>query len=240
MLQETQGIVLHHIKYGESSIIATVYTQQFGRQSVIVQSVRKKRASTKRNLFQALSILDMQIYRKPGRELQRVKEAQPAYIFDSLPYDLEKQSIAMFLGEFLYKTIKEETPEPALFQFLTHSIQALDLMKEDIANFHILFLLKLTQYLGIAPDPHITSESFYFQPEQGGFIAAPPHSMNTHKTYSRLLRQFLLADFKNIPKIKLSRTERQYLIDYIVSYYQYHMNINYQLNAYKILQQVYQ
>ena len=72
MLEKTRGIYLHHINYSETSIIARIYTEKFGIQSYLIQGVRKRKASFSKSLFQSLFLLDMEVYYRPGRDLQRL------------------------------------------------------------------------------------------------------------------------------------------------------------------------
>jgi len=141
MIYKTRGIVLHHIKYAETSVIATIYTEQFGRQSYMINGVRGKKSRIKANVLQPLYLLNMEVYHKTTRDLQRVKELQHAYIFNSLPYDLKKSTLALFIAEILYQTLREQEPNPELFNYLYHSIQMLDIKNEGLTTFHIYFLL---------------------------------------------------------------------------------------------------
>ncbi|MBS1655487.1 MAG: recombination protein O N-terminal domain-containing protein, partial [Bacteroidetes bacterium] len=63
-LHKTKGIVLRTVKYGETSVIVTIYTELFGIQSYLVNGVRvsSKKGSGKANLFQPSAILDMVVY----------------------------------------------------------------------------------------------------------------------------------------------------------------------------------
>ncbi len=62
----------------------------------------------------------------------------------------------MFLIEIMNKTIKEESHTGDFFSFLFNSIQTLDLLEESVENFHLIFLLKLSRYLGFGA--HTVSE----------------------------------------------------------------------------------
>jgi len=92
MIRKTRGIVLHTTRYGESSLIAHCYTEQSGRQTLIVKGVRKSRKQNRSNLFQALFILDFEIYHKDSREIQLVKEVNRALPLNSIPFDITKST----------------------------------------------------------------------------------------------------------------------------------------------------
>ncbi|MDG1477065.1 MAG: DNA repair protein RecO, partial [Vicingaceae bacterium] len=110
MLTTTKGIVLHHFKYGEKSVIAKIYTQKFGLQSYILNGVRNKKSKNKAVYLQPLSLVEINAVHKEKKGLERVKDIQLYFPFNTIPFDIGKVSIAFFLAEILYKSIKEEEP----------------------------------------------------------------------------------------------------------------------------------
>ncbi|BDC99865.1 DNA repair protein RecO [Persicobacter psychrovividus] len=151
MLEKTRGVVLNYIKYRESSIIVRIYTEAFGMRSYIVNSVRKARAKqNKIALFQPLSLLDLVVYEKPGKDLNRISEVQLAYPLQSIPFDVMKSSVALFITEVLGQLLKhEQEANEHMFQYLYYAVQAFDQMEERFQNFHLQFLLKAGQPLGL-------------------------------------------------------------------------------------------
>ena len=132
MLQKSRGIVLRSLKYGDNGLITNIYTEAFGRMSFIMQGIHRKKSTVKANLLSQLSLLEMEVDFKPGRELQRVREVKNLSPFGSIPYEIIKSTQALFLAELLQKVLKEEESHPDLFEFLYHSIQVLDLMEKGI------------------------------------------------------------------------------------------------------------
>lgn len=146
---KTRGIVLNFIKYKESSIIAKIYTEKLGAVSCIVNNVRSaKSKSNKIAFYQALTLLDLVIYHKPNQSLHRVSEAKIAHPYHSLPFDIGKSSIAIFLTEVLGKVLKEEEENEELYAFMLDSFLFFDETSERYANFHLQFLIQLTEFLG--------------------------------------------------------------------------------------------
>src|SRR5660397_174261 len=105
MLATTEGIVLHFIKYGESSVIATIYTRDFGRQSYMINAARSKKSKNKASLLQPLFLVDLVAYQKQSRELHRVKELKSNQPYQNIPFDITKSSLAIFLAEVLYLSL---------------------------------------------------------------------------------------------------------------------------------------
>ena len=157
MLQKTLGIVLHTLKYKDTSLIADIYTEVAGRASFMVSIPRSRKAAVKPVLFQPLA-LDF----RPNATIYKVKEAKSLYPFATLPYDPYKSAIALFLSEFLYRAVREEAENRPLFAYLYHSVIWLDECREGFANFHLVFLMRLSRFLGCIPTwriimPEITS-----------------------------------------------------------------------------------
>ncbi|HEY3389073.1 MAG TPA: DNA repair protein RecO, partial [Prolixibacteraceae bacterium] len=174
MLQKTRGIVLRSIKYGETGMITTIYTEAFGRMAFIMQGIHGKKSSVKGNLLKQLFLLEMEVDYKPGRELQRVKEIKNISPFESIPFLIVKSSQALFLAELLEKVLREEESRPELFGFLFRSIQVLDLLEEGISNFHLIFLIQLTKYLGFGPSNNYSASNQFFDMIAGNFVLSPP------------------------------------------------------------------
>lgn len=150
MLHKTRGIALGYIRYRETSIIAKVYTEAFGIQSYIVNGVRSSKSKTNRiALFQPLTLLDMVVYHKRKDDtVHRISEMKCYAPFSSLPYDVLKSSLALFVTEILGKTLREEETNETLFEFLEHSVLYLDQAENGFENFHIQFLAELASFLG--------------------------------------------------------------------------------------------
>ena len=177
MLSKTRGIVLKVTDYSESSVVARIFTDQFGLQSYLINGVKKPKAKIRLNMLQPLHLLDMVVYHKAGGGIQKVSELRNVPLFSSIPYDIIKSSLALFLNEIIYKSVKEQQEDPALFEFIFKSVEFLDETQESIANFHLCFLVKLSRYLGFYPDMSYADTSVFFDLKDGIFTNAhPPHA----------------------------------------------------------------
>lgn len=150
MLHKTRGIVLNYIKYKETSIIARVFTETFGTQSYIINSVRSKKSKKGMALLQPLSVLDMVVYHKKEKAdgLQRMSEYKTAHNFVSIPFEIKKSVIALFVTELLSKVLKDAEDEAHIFEFLFQFVVTLDTSKDNYETSHLYLLVQLTHYLG--------------------------------------------------------------------------------------------
>ena len=228
MLQKTRGIALSYIRYRETSIIARVYTEEYGLQSYIVNSVRTARSKNNRiALFQPLTLLEMVVYYKNDRDLHRLSEVKTSYPFQSLPFDVAKSTIAMFVTEMLNKVLKEEASSPTLFRFLAESVIFLEEAQTDFENFHLAFLLKLSFFLGFGPE---SDREFESQLRENSYPFLPDAETET------ALNIMLRYPFGT--PIKLARASRNDLLDALVAYYQIHIDSIGEVNSLPVLREV--
>lgn len=149
MLIKTRGIVLSYLKYRETSIIARVYTERLGVQSYVVNGVRKAKPPGRIALFQPFTLLELVAYVARGSGgLTRLSEFRCSEPFVSLPYEVQKSSVVLFLSEVVGRAVREEEQNEPLFQFLHDSILGFDRQTTGTENFALVFLLQLATYLG--------------------------------------------------------------------------------------------
>ena len=176
MLEKTRGIVLRTTDYGETSLVVKVFTEAYGLQSYIVNSVRKPGAKTRASVFQPLSLLELVVYHKDRGGLQRASEIRNFPPYRHLPFDMQKSSIVLFLDEVLNKVLQEGGEQQEVFEFLVSSLQLLDLQQPANPDFHLAFLLRLTRLLGFVPAGAPTEATPVFDLQEGVFCSqVPPH-----------------------------------------------------------------
>ncbi|GAB3997735.1 DNA repair protein RecO [Spirosoma daeguense] len=228
MLQKTRGIALSYIRYRETSIIARIYTEEFGLQSYLVNGVRSARSkNNKIALFQPLTLLDMVVYNKPDRDLHRLSEMKTGHPFQSLPFEVSKSTIAMFVTEMLNKVLKEEAANPMLYRFLIDSVLFLENARSNYENFHLAFLLKLSFFLGFGPE---SAREFDSQLRENSYPFLSDTEMDT--ALNIMLRLPLGTP------IKLSRSARNELLDALVAYYQIHIDTIGEVKSLPVLREV--
>jgi DNA repair protein RecO (recombination protein O) len=239
MLHKTRGIVFKTTNYAESSVIVQVYTEKFGIQSYMVNGVKKPRAKISRNMLQPLHLLDMVVYHKAAGNIQRIAELKNTPPLQTIAYDVVKTSIVMFLNEVLYKSVKHQDPDENLFGFIFYAIEWLDHAKEGLANFHMLFLLKLTRYMGFYPEVNQDINADFFDMKEGVFKRyKPEHALYLSPPHTQNFNKLLQYSFENMHQLKLAKDERRYLIAKLLEYYSLHIeNFGY-VHSHEILEEV--
>ncbi|MDB5140135.1 MAG: repair protein RecO [Mucilaginibacter sp.] len=239
MLHKTRGIVFKTTDFGENSIIVQVFTEKFGLQSYMVNGAKKPKAKIGRNMLQPLHLLDMVVYHKNTGNVQRIKELKNSPQLLTIPYDIIKSSIALFLNEVLFKAVKQQGEDENLFDFVFSTIEWMDHQSEGLANFHLLFLTQLTRYLGFYPDRYLVGNAEYFDMKNGVFCQYKPDSFSyLSPPHTQNFAVLLQCSFENMPLLKLSNDERRYLIQKLLEYYALHIEGFGSIRSHEVLEEV--
>lgn len=151
MLVKTRGIMLRYTRYGDTSIIASAFTERNGLQSFLVKGVRSPRARARMALFQPLTILDLVIYQRDSANLQHIREVRCHYPYRNIHGDVVRETLAFFLTELLNKSLREQSETEAMYTFLESELMDLDQATTGLEFFHLAFMLKLSRQLGFGP-----------------------------------------------------------------------------------------
>lgn len=212
MIVKSKGIVLSYMKYGDTSIIARIFTEEGGYGSYIVNSIRSQKSKKSIGYFQPFTILDLVLYVKENRDLQRISEFKSHYPLHQIHQDLIKSSITLFLTEVFSKLLQsEQSPNPELYSFAEESIRTFDQLKQGVGNFHLQFLLKIGPYLGYAIDD---IETLFSSTDK-----LSPFNEN-HENMDMLVKEPYGVD------AQLTRDSRNAMLDHILAYYQHHAHIS--------------
>jgi DNA repair protein RecO (recombination protein O) len=237
MLHHTRGIVFQQIKYSETSIIAKIYTELFGLQSYLIKGIRSKRSTVKPALLQHLTLVDLIAYHKEKKDLQHLKEIKIDYPLKTNHTDIKKSSIIVFLNEILHKVIREEEANQPLFEFIYQSVKKLDSMENSVSNFHLVFLIHLTKYLGFFPKKNYSNQNKYFNLQEGIFTSIQGDLL-IKEPFSSYLFTLTYSQIENPEKFLIQSQHRNDLLDIILKYYQLHIPAALNIKSNAVLQAV--
>ena len=221
-ISTTKAIVISAIKYGDSSLIVKLYTEQYGLVTYMVKGVLKsKRGKLKAAYFQPLTQLTVICSHQDKRSLQSLRDAQVTQMYQRIPTDIVKQSVVMFLSEVLSSSIQEQEPNQLLFEYLENSLLWLD-SHDNSANFHLLFLLNLTKFLGFYPDTADSHKSGFHLRE--GIFTNDLHEKEIALGDEIIqLKKLLGINFDAIDSINFSKAQRQSLLKILIRYFELHL-----------------
>lgn len=222
MVVTTNAIVFSSIKYAEADLIVSCFTESAGLKSYLLRNILKSRKGKLRaSYFQPLTQLEIVAVHRDKGSLERIREAKLIEPYKSLHTDVIKGAVVMFLAEILRTCIQEEEPNKLLFEYLQQSLVWLD-SHDTIANFHILFLLKLSAYLGFYPDESTLNKK-YFNLEEGFFEELPSGLASEEGPHVEAFKGFFGIDFDALVRIKLAKTVRSDVLNLILLYYKLHL-----------------
>jgi DNA repair protein RecO (recombination protein O) len=238
LIYQTRAIVLRTVKYGESSLIVDMYTEQKGHQTFVINSVRKAKATTHASSLQLLSLLELVAYHQDHRKIHRIKEARPDYTWQTIPFDMRKSAVITCLAEICSKCIMTADPHPELFAFLHDSLISYDQPGSFDRDFLIRFLVSLSHFLGFGmemPMGGVTGK--YLDLQEGHIIDKEP----LHKYLMPMEDLVSLAAIVATgpdAKAEISHDVRKRLIDQLVLYYQLHVESLKEVHSLKILREL--
>lgn len=223
MQVNTKAIVLRTVKYGDSQVIVDMLTKRMGRVSFIWRIPKTSKARVRKQFFQPLNLLDIEFNFKQSARLQHVADARIAHPFTSIPFNPLKLPISMFIAEFLSYATREEQQNEPLFDYVEHGIEWLDGSTGGFSNFHLVFMTRLSRFLGFFPNLTGYHDGDTFDMREGVFSSTPPlHPDTLAPADAAKISTLTRMDFETMRLFAMSRQERNRCVDIIVRYYRLH------------------
>lgn len=227
-LNKTKGIVLRVVKYGETSLIVTIFTELFGLQSYIVSGVRTstKKGVGKANLFQPTALLELVVYHNELKHLNRIKEFKWHYLYKDILTNVPKNAAALFMIELLTKCLKQPEPNPELFEFIEDAFIHLDESGDTVmANLPLFFALHLPSFFGFRINDDYSEETPVLDLQEGTFVAGKPNHLHYLEGRQAEITNELLMTMQpgELEQIKLNRDFRRQLLSAYEIYYRLHI-----------------
>lgn len=228
-LHKTKGIVLRTVKYGETSIIVTIFTELFGVQSYLVNGVRAttKKGTGKANLFQPSAILDLVVYHNELKHLNRIKEFKWSYLYKNIFSDVPKNAVSLFMVELLTKCLKQPEGNSELFHFTEDVFIKLDECNVAVmANLPLFFTLHLPFHFGFRITDNYSEENAYLDLKEGVFVNEQPHHLHFLEGQQAAATSQLLKVMQpdELADIKLNHDFRRNLLYVYETYYALHIH----------------
>lgn len=228
-LHKTKGIVLRAVKYGETSLVVTVFTELFGLQSYMVSGVRtsSKKSMGKSQFFQPAALLDLVVYHNELRHLNRIREFQWNSIYDQLFSDVPRNAVALFMVELLTKCLKQPEVNPELFYFVEDSMKELDKSNDAVmANMPLFYALHLSHFFGFRIDDNYSDSNLILDLKEGCFVSQRPmHPYLVEEKAAFVCSQLLkVLQVRELEDIKLNAVFRRSLLQQLELFYAIHIS----------------
>ena len=240
MMTNSRAIVLNTLKFGEQQLIVDMLTEELGRVSFICRIPKTQKGKLKKQFFQPLSLLDAVFDYRQNARLQHLRDVRLSQPFTSIPFDAGKLSIALFLAEFLTYATRDEQQNAALFNYVVNSIGWLDGQTTSFANFHLVFMMRLSRFIGFFPNLEDYLEGAVFDMRSGEFAdTAPLHRDYIEPTEAARIGVLMRMNYETMHLFRMSHDERNRCVELILAYYKLHVPNFPELKSLAVLQELF-
>ena len=239
MLTFTGAVVLRSLKYGDGSLIVDMLTEEYGRLSFMVRIPKTSKGRLKRQLFQPLSVLRLTFDYRQRANLQHLRDAQVVLPFSSIPFNPLKVSVSLFLAEFLYHATRGEQKNTSLYHYIEKSLEWFDGVEAPFANFHLVFMMRLTRFIGFFPNVEDGEAGDCFDLRNGRFCGqAPLHPDFLSPVEAERIHTLMRLNYATMHLYRMNRQDRQRIADVIMHYYRIHVPQFPELRSFEVLKEV--
>ena len=243
MLHKTKGIALRTVKYGETSLVVSIYTEAFGIQSYLINGVRKdsRKGGGKANMFQPASMLNLVVYHNELRQLNRVREFSWSYLYQHIFFDVRRNAVALYMIELLQKCLRQPEQNSELFSFIEDAFIHLDEAPDNVvANFPLFFSLHLMVFIGFRMDDNYSIEQNILDMQEGVFrsdLPEHPYFLEGQEAYmtSQLLKVMQPSELQ---QLSLNQIMRRRLLQAYQQFYALHVSDFGSMKSLPVLQEV--
>ncbi len=240
MFQRINAIVLRTIKHNDTTLVVDLYSEQNGHVALLASVPARKQGRKQVRTFQPLSSIEAEATNRPTARLNRIKEARATHPFQSIPANPYKTAIVLYLSEFLYRALHNETANPLLYAYLEKSMLWLDECKCNFSNFHIVFLMRLSRFLGLYPNIDEYHEGDFFDMQNACFTPLRPmHPFFLSPNDTKALPALARMNYGNMHLFRMNRQQRRQCLDTIHAYYKLHLPNFPDLKSAEVLQELF-
>ena len=240
MMIKTNGIVLRTVKYGDASLVVDMLSEQCGRMAFMVRIPKSGKAKIRRNMFQPLTLLEVDFDMRQQTSLQRIRDVRLLEPLPSLLLNPYKMTIGLFIAEFLLYATRDEQDNVLLYKYVENSLRWLDGVQDKFANFHLVFMIRLSRFVGFLPLTEDYHEGDYFDMLNGCFCEnVPSHIHFLMPEDAAKIGLLMRLDYPTMHLCVMTRNERDRCLDVILEYYRLHIPGFPELKSYPILKELY-
>lgn len=240
MMTKTRAIVLRQVKYGDASIIIDMLTRELGRIAFAVRLPKTARGKLKKQFFRPLTIVDVEFDYRERISLQRIRDIRIATPYYNIETDAVKLAEALFLAEFLHYATRSEQQNVPLFSFIETSLLWLDAASEGYANFHLVFMMRLSRFIGFYPNLEDYVTGCCFDLREARFVAAvPTHPDHLNPVEAGRIQTLMRMTLDTMRLFRMSRSERNRITEILIHYYRLHVPQMPELQSLGVLQELF-
>ncbi len=240
MLVKTHGILLYKVKFSETSLIFHLLTPEMGVKAFMVKGVRSKKSKFSVAMFEYMNLLDVVASQGVKSDFLTVREVGFCNNAPFQSLDPIRNSILIFLAEFLHKSLVKSVPDQSLYYFVDQSIRIFSQMKSPIPDFHLWFITKISQYLGIIPKNNFSASYSHFSIANSQFVIPTKNEEGLFSlSSSQLLHYYLSSSIDDLSKKSVPLSFRNQFLDEMLFFYRYHHEHFHGLKSHEILKSIF-
>lgn len=237
---KTRAIVLRTVKYGDSSIIADLLTEEQGRVSFLVPIPKTDRGRMRRQYFLPLTLLSIDYAFRPRSTLQRIRDIRLDQPYTNIPASPQKQAIVLFLSELLTYSTRDELQNEPLFLFVRSSLLWLDAAETHFANLHLVFMARMSRFLGFWPNLDDYHVGCYFDLRGATFTPLrPSHPDFLPPEDAARVGILMRITYPTMHVFRPSREERNRIVEIMLDYYRLHVPNMPHLRSFSVLRELF-
>ncbi|MDE5561384.1 MAG: DNA repair protein RecO [Bacteroidaceae bacterium] len=238
-MQTTQAIVLRAVRYSDTRMVVSFFTEHYGLLSAMVRMSRG-RSGGRSALWQQLTLVEMSVDYRSSANMQKVSDVAIRLPWRDLPYNPLKASVSMFLAEFLYRSLRGEGENRPLFSFLVNSLQWLDEAEAGIVNFHLLFMIRMTRFLGIWPGVDGYARNAVYDLQGACFSTVLPlHGHYVEAQDAMWIPLLLRMGYAGMRRLRIEQGRRRYMLEQLLLYYRLHVPAFGELQSLEVLKELF-
>lgn len=227
MITKTEAIVLRTVDYGESSLIATLFTRTHGKIAVIARGARKPKSKFAAFLVTG-QLLEVVYYMKNTRSVQTLSDASYIVKLNELRTNLQKMAVMVTTLELTSQVIHENEVNEPVFDFLKKMLSWLNDWESVSNNIFPYIQIRLAQLLGIGLQPEVQQKQSVnrFLNIQSGTLSDVQEGgdvvMLTEAQFAFVYKS-LHSMSSSIFEMELNSQELRTLIQYLDRYFRFHI-----------------
>ncbi len=215
------AIILGKNQVKNNNHVVKIFTKNYGIQTVFVSAGTKKK-TVKSAVLQPLSICQVKYSKTKTSNLLKLQEARIETPLLNIQVDVYKSAIALFIADFLSHVLPQDS-EDGFYDFIENSLKIFNEIEEGKSNYHLLFLLKISKWLGLQPTLNNGNNNFFDLKEGIFFSQQPNHPYYLSIEETNIIGQLLVMEWTDIGKVKLTGIMRRKLVNSIIHYYVFHI-----------------
>lgn len=219
MVERVNAYVLSSRKFKDSLRLAHVYTLEYGVQTFLFRTGKK---GENISFFQPLNAIQFTGKKAEGK-LEIVKDMSLSSIYESIPFQVEKSTVALFLSEFLYRCLPEHYVNEEVFALIKQATERLD-SSQKIGTLPIHFIAQFALEMGfLSEDYELTFEN----------------TRSDEALLHQSLKRFISTPIESEVVSPLNRDQRKALLEELIAFCSSQLDTSIRLNSLEMFHEIF-